>query len=139
MKRLIATILTHVLLLTSMLLTVFAVKAEAVEPEDEYIYYSDLFYGYSSYLTQNTYLTGLESNTTNVTTNILNEYITTSHFKASAVFEGIGIAVDPTSVAKYVSDNIGLSNFKFNLITFYYLYLSLVFTYFNVNLLYQQI
>lgn len=81
---------------------------------DDYIYYSDLFYGYSSYLTQNTYLTGLESNTTNVTTSILNEYITTNHFKASAVFDGIGIASDPTTVAKYISDNIGLSNFQFN-------------------------
>lgn len=32
----------------------------------------------------------------------------------SAIFEGIEIASDPTSIAKYISDNIGLSNFQFN-------------------------
>ena len=118
MKNLLCVILATIMIVCSI---PFAALAETIFQdtednisEEEYIYYSDLFYGYSSYLTQNTYLTGLESNTTNVTTNILNEYITTSHFKASVVFEGIGIAVDPTSVAKYVSDNIGLSNFKFN-------------------------
>lgn len=80
--------------------------------EEEYIYYSDLFYGYSAYLTA--YLTNLESKTTNATNDILNEYITTDHFKASAWVESFGIACDLTEVAKYVSDNIGLSTFKFN-------------------------
>ena len=113
-KKGIAGLLVFVLLLTSLPLTAFAGTTTAVAEENEYIYYSDLFYGYSYYLTLNTYLAGLEKKTTEVTTNILNEYITTGHFKASAVFEGIGIAVDPTSVAKYVSDNMGLSDFRFN-------------------------
>lgn len=118
MKKLLCMILVTIIIVCSVPFTALAdTIAEDKENntiEDEYIYYSDLFYGYSTYLTQNVYLTGLESKTTNVTTNILNEYITTNHFKASAVFEGIGIATDPTSVAKYVSDNIGLSNFNFN-------------------------
>ena len=57
--------------------------------EEEYIYYSDLFYGYSTYLTSNTYLISYELDTSNVTTNVLNEYINTDHFKTSVWFEAL--------------------------------------------------
>lgn len=80
MKKTISLILAIIIIVGIMPFEALATSAnENISQEttetDDYIYYSDLFYGYSSYLTQNTYLTGLESNTTNVTTNILNEYI----------------------------------------------------------------
>ncbi len=128
MRRLISGVLAIAIVCLLIPTTVFSVSGEVVKYDtqktnkvltnssvpNEHIYYSDLFYGYSSYLTQNTYLTTLERNTTDVTTRILNEYITTGHFKGSTIFEGIGIASDTTAVAKYISDNIGLSDFQFN-------------------------
>lgn len=114
-KRSVAILLALVLFFTSLPLTAFAeTTTTSTETEDEYIYYSDLFYGYSYYLKFNNHLSDIQSNTHGVTTSIINEYITTDHFAWSVISHGIDIATDPTSIAKHISDNIGLSNFRFN-------------------------
>ena len=115
MKRII-TLVVVVMVLLAVVCNVFAEEnvITTQSESDEYIYYSDLFYGYSYYLSGNYYLKDFESDTYNLTKDILKEYITTEHFDTSVKLEALRIASDLTSAMKYVSDNIGLSSFALN-------------------------
>ena len=117
-KKGIAGLLVFVLLLTSLPLTAFAGTMTAVaEAEDEYIYNSDLFFGYPIYLTDtyNISLNLLENHRKETTYNIIcKEYINTPNFYASVVSQGLSIATDPAGTVKYFTDCVGATNFQFN-------------------------
>lgn len=81
---------------------------------EEYIYYSDLFYGYSYYLTNNLDLLDYNLLSQELFMQVIDEYITTDHFLWSVGVHSIEIATDPTLLTKHITDNIGLSNFQFN-------------------------
>ncbi len=113
MKRILSLILSLTVFVSAFGGLNLSARANNLEAEEEYIYYSDLFYGYSHYLT-NSFLTTRKADSSGVAANIIEEYTTTPWFTASVISHSIDIATDPTSMAKYVSDNIGLSNFQFN-------------------------
>ena len=114
-NRIIAVLSIFVLLLTSLPLTVFAENlTNSAENEDEYIYNSDLFFGYSTYLTEAPLLS-LEQYRKQTTYNIINyDYIKSNHFYVSVVSEGLSIATDPAGTVKYFTDYVGTTNFQFN-------------------------
>lgn len=117
-KKGIATLLVFLLLLTMIPLSAFAeTTTPSTETEDEYIYNSDLFFGYSIYLTEtyNNALLSLEQHRMQTTNNIIHQdYIHTGHFYTSVVSQGLSIATDPAGTVKYFTDYVGATNFQFN-------------------------
>ena len=83
MKKIAVLILTLVIMCCIVLMTPFTAVAEndAVSAQDEdYIYYSDLFYGYSGYLKSNL-LMEYNRETYAVMSNVFSEYVKSDAFE----------------------------------------------------------
>ena len=94
-KRGVAVLLTLILLLTSLPLTAFAETTTAsTGTKDDYIYNSDLFFGYSAYLTEtyNAALLSLEQHRMQTTYNIIHQDYSdnTNVGEATIIINGIG-------------------------------------------------
>ena len=116
MKKLVGLLLSLIVVICLLSVIPFNTLAENEIPENqdqEYIYYSDLFYGYSTYLTTNTYLAEYESDTSQIINAVLYEYIKTGHFTVSAIVQGVSIATDITALSKHTVGN-NLAFFKTN-------------------------
>ena len=113
-KKIIALFFVLIMIFELMPMDTHAESDRAIQPQGEYIYYSDLFYAYPYYLTNNLSLQQYDADTYEIMSNIVEEYITRPDFLFSVISEGITIATDPASVVKYVSDNMGLSSFQLN-------------------------
>ena len=115
MKKLVLIVLIFTLLIGC--LPFVSLSADSVVETEEYIYNSDLFYGYSAYLAEpyNNALLTLEQYRMQTTYNIIHQdYINTGHFYTSVVSQGLSIATDPAGTVKYFTDYVGATNFQFN-------------------------
>ncbi len=82
--------------------------------EAEYIYYSDLFYGYSHYLKNSIYLRDYHYDTQNVIYKVYDDYTNSARFEWSLIKESLKSVFDLKEYAKIVSDAYGLTSFTYN-------------------------
>lgn len=85
-------------------------SASAAEPND--IYYSDVVWGYPGALQFSTYLNNYNVNVHGAMSNVLSEYVETSHFQLSVVGLGLEYGLNWDEFAKYIGDSVGVSNFS---------------------------
>ena len=113
-KRSVAVLLTLVLLLTSLPLTAFAEATTAsAETEDEYIYYSDLFYGYSYYLANAPYLTAYYTDTQGILDQIYDDYMDSPNFKWTNIKNSLAMATNLKEWTKMITDAFGITSFTY--------------------------
>lgn len=113
-KRTIATTLTIALLLTAIPFTVFSEAPSAtIEANDEYIYYSDLFYTYSYYLNDLEFLSNhLEAQT--AMSNAFNQYLDSPQFTWAAISKDISLITNMSTLMLAYSDKLGITNASYH-------------------------
>ena len=91
-----------------------AVHAQAAErAEEDYLYYSDIFWGYPKALTGATFVTYHNYANQSIIP-VLGEYVETSAFQASVIELGLKFGTDWGAFAKYLADNAFKTNFQLN-------------------------
>ena len=118
MKRLIAIILASTLLLTLIPATVFSETTKeattvSTETEDEYIYYSDLFYGYSHYLANAPYLTAHYVETQGILNRVYDDFMDSPKFAWTNIKNSLAMATNLKEWAKMITDASGLTSFTY--------------------------
>lgn len=117
MKKIIALLILTVMLLTSVPMSLYVSAGEMLtkdnESLEEYIYYSELFYSYPHYLKDNTYINKYQADTSGLVSNVLAEYVTTSHFTSSVMSQVLGQATDAPAVLKYLKNNMNYQSFVY--------------------------
>lgn len=114
MKKLLAVFLSAVVMLAALPSGVISASAETEgETEEREVYYSDLFYGYSHYLTDSTVLTSYYENNYDMFCDIYKTFYNSSGYTWAAFRETINTATDFKSFAKSISDATGLTDFTY--------------------------
>ncbi|MBE7056569.1 MAG: hypothetical protein E7388_03915 [Ruminococcaceae bacterium] len=85
-----------------------------IENDDERIYYTDLFYGYSTYLTDNSYFNEYVSDTEETFNVIYSNYKNSPDVAGTVLEESLGRITSITELAKTASDLFGLTEFDKN-------------------------
>ena len=113
-KRITGALMALVLVLGIIPATVFAENEESLPQEDEYIYYSDLFYGFPIYLTQNSFFQEYTNDTQNTFNTVFNEYKSSAGVVGTALEHAMDLFTSPSAIAAFASDYLGLTNFDYN-------------------------
>ena len=101
-------------LVLCLLLAALPGRAQAAEPEDEnYLYYSDIFWGYPGTLTNYTFQ-AYHNQLQNTLSGVLSEYVYTDAFEASVIELGLSYGTDWGEFAKYLSDQAFGTFFNLN-------------------------
>lgn len=121
MKKLLSVLLATMMLLTMIPLGAVPVLAEESAPaqaepmseEEEYIYYSDLFYGYSSYLMHAPVLLEHRTDTQYILNKVYEEYRDSPSFAFSNIKDALGAAFDLKAWTQKVTDAFGYTSFTY--------------------------
>ncbi len=117
MKKILSFFLALIMIATSLPITVFAEELapneEPVAEEEEYIYYSDLFYGYSEYLRNSTYLRNYSWETQDVLNNLYSDYMNSPKFIFSDIKHSLPLVFDIKEYTKLITDLTGLTSFTY--------------------------
>ena len=116
MKKAISLLILTIMLVTSVPMSLYISAGEMLTNEratSEHLYYSDIFYTYPYYLKNNDYLNRYQATTSGVISNVLAEYVTTSHFSLSVASQVLGKATSAGDVVKYVQSNMNYQDFVF--------------------------
>jgi len=120
MKKLLSVLLATVLLLTCIPLGAIPVLAEESAPEqampmseEEYIYYSDLFYGYSSYLMHAPVILEHKTDTQYILNKVYEEYRDSPSFAFSNIKDALGATFDLKAWTQKVTDMFGFTSFTY--------------------------
>ena len=111
-KKLLAIILSVVLVLTTFSGMVFSVSA--VETEERDVHYSDLFFGYSYYLENSPLLKQYYEGAMGTFTTLHTDFYNDGEYKWSYCKELIDTAASPVQILKNISDAAGLTNYTYN-------------------------
>ena len=84
-----------------------------VSRTQEEVYNSDLFYGYSFYLSKSPYLLGYSSDTFNLFNNVCQDYIDSPNFFWTNFSYSIPLVFDLKSYIKNLSDAVGVTTFTY--------------------------
>lgn len=117
-KRCIIVFLLFATLFGLIPISTFAEESDT-EPDEEYIYTSELFYTYPTYLVNiNSFISAHKVKFEELTNDVLNEYITTPNFYTASVMYGIreasGLLSNPQKQLEYISKAIGTNDFEYN-------------------------
>ena len=114
LKRSVALLLAVLLLINCLPLTALAETTTAsTDNDEEYIYYSDLFYGYSSYLNDLEFLSNhVEAQGTMNTA--FNQYLNSPQFTWAAISKHISLTTSMSDLMIAYSDVLGLTNVSYN-------------------------
>ena len=89
-------------------------EAKVVSSDNEYIYYTDLFYGYSHYLVNDSYLTSYSDQINWVYDSVYNGYLDSAEKYGTAIKHAFDTIVSPTDLAKLITDKIGFTDYSYN-------------------------
>lgn len=81
--------------------------------EEEYIYYSDLFYGYSAYLSKSAYLLDYSIQTQQTLNKVYLDYMDSPYFIFSDIKHSLPLVFNAKEYTKMVSDLLGLTSFTY--------------------------
>lgn len=113
LKRSVALMLSVLLLINCLPLTALGETANAsIDNGEEYIYYSDLFYGYSQYL-DSVSLNNHHFQTQLAMSNVFNEYVNSSAFGWASFSETLNLFSSMSELAKAYTDQFGLTDFQY--------------------------
>lgn len=82
-------------------------------PQDDYIYYSDLFYNYSHYLQFSPILLGDFTAAQSAMNTAFNEYINSPNFILAAISQHISLTTNMSELIKSYTDYFGLTDFSY--------------------------
>ena len=82
-------------------------------PQDDYIYYSDLFYNYSHYLQFSPILLGDFTAAQSAMNTAFNEYINSPNFILAAISQHISLTTNMSELIKAYTDYFGLTDFSY--------------------------
>ena len=114
LKRSVALLLSVLLLINCLPLTALAETTTAsTENEEEYIYYSDLFYAYSYYLTNAPYLSGHYTETQGILDKVYTEFMDSPQFDWTNIKNSLAMATNLKEWTKMITDASGLTSFTY--------------------------
>ncbi len=122
MKRTIAFVLAVVVLICFFPINAIPVYADtgetaentcSTENDVNKIYYSDIFWGYPKIL-KTVYIPRYSTETSQVLSSIIGEYVYTDDFTLAVTHHGINTALDSDEWGKHILDNAGVTNFQYN-------------------------
>jgi len=116
MKKLVLIVLIFTLLIGC--LPFVSLSADSNDSAEEYIYYSDLFYGYGSYLRQSKYLVDYSRETQEAFNGVYSDYMDSPMFAFSNIKHALPLATDVLTLdikeyAKFIGDLTGLTSFTY--------------------------
>ena len=84
------------------------------ESEQEYIFYSDLFYGYPYYLANDSYFKDYSTSTKAIYNGVLSSYQNSSLVVGTGLEHALDTITSPTEITKLITDTLGLTEFSYN-------------------------
>ena len=84
------------------------------ESVEEYIYYSDLFYEYPYYLTENGFFNAYNSDVEYIFNEVFNEYKNSPYVVRTGLEHAMDMFGSPTDIAKFAASFLGISNYESN-------------------------
>ena len=117
MKKLLCVVLVIIMIFCSVPFTAITESInennQFVNKEEEYIYYSDLFYGYSYYLANAPYLTAYYIDTQGILDQIYDDYMDSPNFKWSNIKNSLSMATNLKEWTKMITDAFGITSFTY--------------------------
>ncbi len=111
--------ITSILLVIIIIMGGFPMKTGATDVVEqsilqESIYYTDLFYGYSYYLINETYLESYTNEIENIYESVYSSYENSPLLAGTGLEYALDTITSPTDVAQLITDTLGLTNFSYN-------------------------
>ncbi len=109
-------LLLCVLLMGSILTPIFAQATETVtiSQDDEYIYYSDLFYAYPYYLKNDVYFNDYSRELLNLYLSIYDSYANSDLIKGTGLDKALNTITKPNEIVTLITDAMGVTDFSYN-------------------------
>ena len=114
MKKVLSLILAVLIVFNTFSITPLCLVSaiETANTKSDYIYYSDLFYGYSSYLKSNK-LMDYNRETYATMSNVFSEYVKSDAFELAGFSETLNLFSNMSELAKAYSDLFGITDFQY--------------------------
>ncbi len=120
MKKIVSLFLSLLITLSVFVGTPIFVSAETTDntvinnDTSEYIYYTDLFYAYPTYLAEDEYFKTYSSNIEGVYDTVHNAYQNSSLVVGTGLDYALDTITSPTDMAKLITDTLGLTDFSYS-------------------------
>ena len=108
MKKFLITFICVVLLITTLTASVSALS------EDDYVYYTDLFYAYPYYLANDPYFLSYQADLSSLVSTVYYNYTKSAEMYGTAFNFALDTATSPIELLKTISDTVGLTNYGYH-------------------------
>ena len=123
MKKIISVLLVVSIVITCIPATVISALAENITVnenystegnEDTYIYYTDLFCGYPTYVSEDIFFETYSNSVENVYDTVHQAYKNSSLVVGTGLENALDTITSPTEITKLITDTLGLTDFSYN-------------------------
>ena len=113
MKRFFVKVLCFVLSISAIIGPNAVIFAQAEEDEIK-VYYSDLFYGYPTFLINNTYFQQYRTATNNLFDTVYGQYANSPAVIGTALEHAMDLVTSPSALGNFISDTLGVTDIDVN-------------------------